>query len=478
MLVAAASLAKPAASAEPVSCGADSTAAASSCSLRAFDVARYRPEDPRIDLIERKGYQGSGLFSRGRTLAEPSQLPKVLPALVPGAELVIADGIWSDVNMTIRANGTWSQPILVRPESPGGVHFIGKTRIDVVGSNIIVADLTIRDGTYPTTTSVLEVGTSTQPCNACVVIGLHMQSLSAAAGSKLHFLGIRGKDVTVANSTFGRARSPGHFIYDSFPTEAGAPAQLHLLRNLFFDRSAVSNENGYELLQLGESTVQAQSMYGRVEGNTFRDSLVPHRDTELVTVKSSDWLIRRNSFVNTVGSLSLRSANRVAVEQNRFLGGGALSASGVRVEGAGHYVVGNYFAQNANPPPVSFPANSAYYYSVVVPAGTVEEVADGEAGQPVAKDVVIANNTFTNGRYNIHLGSFYPGYPLLPRRVQVLGNSIRTTEPLPMFALPKGSEILYLCSNTVEGNTLIGAVTGLQGFLQPAANPHARSAVR
>lgn len=459
-----------------VSCDRDDLQANLVCPRSSFDVTRYRPEDPRVDLIRRKGYEGSGLFNGNRVLAKPSDLSKLSSALGPGAQLIIRDGTWSNVNVTIRANGTLSQPILIRPQSPGRVHFVGRTRIDVVGSHIIVDGLMIHDGNYATATSVLQVGTSTRPCNSCIALSLSMWSLFAAPGSRLHFLGLRGRDVTVAYSSFGRARSPGHFIYDSYPTEQGLPAQLHLLHNTFFERAAASDENGYELLQLGESTVQAQSMLGRLEDNTFVDSLVPHQDTELVTVKSSDWLIRNNVFKNTIGNLSLRSANRVLVEHNRFSGGGPTSASGVRVQGAGHLIVGNYFEQNANPPPTAFPTSSAYYYSIVVPAGTVEDVADGEAGEPVAKDCLITDNTFADGRYNVHLGSFYPEYPIMPHGVFFFGNWIRTSQPVSMFVLPRGNELLYLCNNVIEGNVLNGARTGLQGFLASEANPQSGTA--
>lgn len=477
LLFAAASSGRPGhrIDAEPVSCGDERRD--TSQPPQGFDETRYRPEDERVELIERHGYDGSRLFGGARVLVKPSQIAAILPRLTPGSQLILADGVWSNINVTIAANGTSSQPILIRPQSPGGVHFVGKTRIDIVGSHLIVADLTIRDGDYPTATTVLELGTSARPCNYCVAVGLHMLQLFAAPGAKLHFLGVRGKDATIAHSTFSGARSPGHFVYDSYPTEAGTPARLHVSHSLFSDRSAVSDENGYELLQLGESTVQAQSMYGRLEGNTFRNSVVPGRDTELITVKSSDWVIRGNRFESTVGSVSLRSTNRVLIEGNTFVGGGSSSGSGIRVQGAGHVIVSNDFTHNANPPPASS-VNSAYYYSVLVPAGTVERVVDGEVGQPVAKDIVIAHNTFTGGRYNVHLGSFYPYYPLLPRRVRVFDNSIRTTQPLPIFVLPRGNEVLYLCNNTVENNVLQGAVTGLQGFLVPTANSHESPAVK
>jgi hypothetical protein len=348
------------------------------------------------------------------------------------------------------------------------VTFVGKTRLRIVGANIIVSDLAIRDGNYPSTVTVLGLGNSEQPCDGCVAIDLSMANLSAGS-TRLHYLGARGRDITVAYSRFGGARSPGHYVYDSHPTERGEAAQLHLVHNVFYDRRAVSDENGYELLQMGESSVQAQAMYGRIEDNLFRDSMVPHADTELITIKSSDWLIRNNTFQNTLGDLTLRSTNRVLVEGNRFIGGGPTSASGVRVHGGGHVIVRNYFFRNANPLPATIPNGSAYYYSVVVPSGTVEDVRDGEAGVPAAKNVIIADNVLVGGLYNVQLGSFFPHYPILPRGVVFTNNRIYTDQALPLFVLPQRGEALYLCQNTLDGNFLAGP-TGLTGLLPPDRN--------
>lgn len=425
-----------------------------------------------MELIRNRGFAASGLFwSSAVTSTRPVQLElqEVLPRLRPGSQLVIADGEWQNVELTIRANGSWDRPILVRPETPHGVHFTGRTQLRFVGSNLIVADLVLRNGRYASAATVVGLGNSRERCDSCVALELDMQDLNAGS-SRLHYLGVRGKDVTVAYSRFGGARSPGHYVYDSNPTEADRPARLHLLNNLFYDRGALSDENGYELLQMGESRVQAQSMFGRIEGNVFRDAMVPHADTELVTIKSSDWLIRGNTFQNTLGDLTLRSANRVLVQQNSFLGGGSLSASGVRVHGAGHAVVGNFFYKNANPAPAQTARGEAYYYSVVIPAGTVEEVSDGEAGIPVAKNVVVADNVFYDGLYNVHLGSFFPSYPIMPRGITVTNNLIRTEQHSPIFVLPRGSEPTFLCQNDIDGNVLQGT-SGLQGFLADSRNP-------
>jgi hypothetical protein len=322
-----------------------------------------------------------------------------------------------------------------------------------------------------------------------------MKDLNGSSpGVRVTYLETRGVDSTVAYSTFRELSSLGNFIYAKFPTEAGVSARLHVFRNHFYERTFAlnANANGYELMQLGHTGVQGQSMFGRIEENLFENSAVPQADTELVTIKSSDWIVRNNTFRNNVGNFGLRATKRVLFEGNFFLGGNCSfpSSSGVMLNGSEHWIVGNYFYKNAFPAPVGYyPAFKApYYYSVAAFAGQVEEVADGVAGVPVARNIVIANNTFAYGVNNIHLGSFYESssapnaYNRLPTSIVVVNNLVRSaafasecdpTGPapnVPIFGLPSGFEATYVANNPIENNLISGTTTGLSGFGNPSLN--------
>lgn len=427
----------------------------------------YRTRDGRVERIQNGGHVGSGLFDAGsEVLVTRKGFTAQLRHLEAGQQLVLEDGTWADFQADIDLpNGTEQQPILIRPQTARGVVFIGKTRISITGANVIVEGLRFEDGGNAVNDSVLKLGWSGKPCNFCIGLNLVFSRLEATSGS-VYYLGVCGRDSTIAHSIFSDTASPGHFIYDSCPTVDGMPARLHLLRNYFADRRYRSNENGYEVVQLGDASVQAQSMYGRVEENLFENCRVPPADTELITVKSSDWLIRNNTFRNDLGAVSLRSANRVIFQGNFF--GGALSASGVRVQGAGHRILENHFHANANPAPLPhLVADPAYYYSVIVPAGQVDAVADEEEGAPAAIDVVIASNTFADGNYNIHLGSFYGRgrYTIMPRSVVIENNLLRAADGAPSFVLPMGHEAAFFDNprgrNTIVQNILVGGERGL-----------------
>lgn len=66
-------------------------------------------------------------------------------------------------------------------------------------------------------------------------------------------------------------------------------------------------------------------------------------EVEVVSIKSSDNIIRNNVFLECRGILALRHGNRNLVEGNAFIGNGLPCTGGVRVVNEGHIIKGNLF---------------------------------------------------------------------------------------------------------------------------------------
>lgn len=246
---------------EPLGCGGGSSYGLT-CQIGNFGGAQYREKDPRVDAIQRGGHAGGAVRLIAPTDTQ-STIVDVVSRLAPGDHLVLQNGTWSNLQLTVVKNGTAAAPITIRPQSPGGVVLSGNTQLDLRGAHLIVADLKIRDATFASNTTVVGLGNSSGACNYCIAIDLHMQNLNAAPGHKINYLGVRGKDVSVAYSTFRDFNSLGHFVYTSAPTEDGVPARLHLFRNLFYNRSFNPDVNVY-LLQSpeGDSVYTGSSSSG------------------------------------------------------------------------------------------------------------------------------------------------------------------------------------------------------------------------
>jgi hypothetical protein len=382
-----------------------------------FDFTKFRARDERIAHLAMYGYGDTVLLNAGGSWEVGSAAEmNALPMLVPGDQVILKDGDWIDQAIEMPyIRGTWAHPIVIRPQTPGGVRLKGTSRLKVSGENVIIDDLQFVDGgpSDPgTPMTVLQLGLDDRPCNDCVVNHVTIENYNSATGTELTpitYLSIAGSRVTVANSKFVNKRNAGPMVVAGAHGHQG----LHLLNNEFQGRPAVTGLVGPELLQVGDSTVPTERSYALIAGNVFEGSV---GGTETVSIRVSDVIIQGNRFNNNQGPLSLRSGNRVLVLVNDFDGGSGMG--GIRVAGAGHWVAGNRVANLTNP------ANG-FNWPVSLAMGNVDALTDvqGDAVGRV-KNVVIAGNRFEDVEKGIAVGVAEPvgNYPLAPQNIHILGN--------------------------------------------------------
>src|SRR5688500_11410971 len=64
----------------------------------------------------------------------------------PGDSIVLADGVWTDQNITFSDSGTAAAPITLRAQTPGRVILTGSSRLTISGDYSITTGLSFRDG--------------------------------------------------------------------------------------------------------------------------------------------------------------------------------------------------------------------------------------------------------------------------------------------------------------------------------------------
>ena len=113
--------------------------------------------------------------------------------------------------------------------------------------------------------------------------------------------------------------------------------------NHFRDVIFANDENGHETIRTGGNDLGAS---GRSSFTTIEDNLLQHcsGEDELMSLKSSDNTVRRNTLLNCRGAICLRLGNRSVVSDNFVIGtevGPGLG--GVKHYGYEHRVFNNYF---------------------------------------------------------------------------------------------------------------------------------------
>ena len=97
-----------------------------------------RPVDPRLLKILERGVLGSRLFrGKVRTARNAAEVRALSGRLEPGDQLVLAAGTWRDARFTFAGRGRRAAPILVRPETPGGVVFTGASEVIFRGEDLV-----------------------------------------------------------------------------------------------------------------------------------------------------------------------------------------------------------------------------------------------------------------------------------------------------------------------------------------------------
>jgi len=120
--------------------------------------------------------------------------------------------------------------------------------------------------------------------------------------------------------------------------------QHHIHHNLFRDVVKGASSNGFETLQLITENNPFDPPPGR-SNSIIEDNLFArwNGEGEIISIKSNGNWIRRNTFRASRGGLVLRHGDDNVVTHNYLLGDGEAGSAGIRIQGTGQVVLGNYF---------------------------------------------------------------------------------------------------------------------------------------
>lgn len=416
-----------------------------------------RSIDPRLAKLKTGDVSQCGLFS-GKThvVRLAAEVDRLSGKLAPGDQLVLAaEGAWKDARFKFEGHGTMDAPILIRPEKPGSVVFTGESTVRFHGEHLIVHDLAFRD-IHTTKNNVVVFGVGNgeaKPANHCLFHRLRFENCGSenpADRTQLHLwlMSMRGRGNTVAGCTFRGLQNIGQML-GAAEMPLDGPQQLHVLDNHFIDRPHLDNQNGYEVIQIGWSGTRAAATGSLILGNTFERC---DGENELITLKASDIVVRKNRFIASQGVLCLRTARRVLVQDNLFDGQGRENTGGVRLQGDGHIVIGNTFRDLKKP-------KDYYAWPISLMAADLETYGETDqlGGYGRSRDILITRNRFEHCEKRIAAGIYArKEYSLLPKNIVVRENVFAGTSEGSAFdfiaADPSGEmrKELHESGNTLE----------------------------
>ena len=271
----------------------------------------------------------------------PTTAEKVSAAIrkaSPGDTLVIADGVYRDVRLALQAAGDPEHPIVVRAQTPGKVIIEGCSDLRIAGSGIVVSGLWFRNGCSPTG-SVIEYRQGSRHATGCRVTQCVIDGFNPGSRqTKGNWVQLYGHNNRFDHNTVVGKYTEGVSVAAILN---GTDRQHHRIDHNYFGPRPVYGSNGAETIRTGNSFTSHTSSFIVIEDNYFDRC---SGEVEIVSVKSGDNIIRRNTFFECEGGVALRHGDRNTVEENLFIGNGKPNTGGVRVINKGHRIRRNCFS--------------------------------------------------------------------------------------------------------------------------------------
>lgn len=278
----------------------------------------------------------SGAESTGIDLAS---LPGKLSKAAPGDTIWMKAGTYKDIQLELEGYGKEKRPIVIKAEQPGSVFLEGKSNLRLCGEYVEVSGLCFRNGHSPKG-AVMEYRKGDKRANHCRITDCAIYYFNPESRSVSgNWVLIYGKQNRFDhNSIVGKLNSDVTLAV--ILSEEKDRENNHRIDHNYFGTRPILGSNGGETIRVGTSHHAFFSSNTVIEDNMFHHC---DGEVEVVSIKSSDNIVRNNIFLESAGVLALRHGNRNLVEGNAFIGNGKPNTGGVRVVNEGHIVKDNLF---------------------------------------------------------------------------------------------------------------------------------------
>ncbi len=344
-----------------------------------------------------------------------SALQSAMDKANPGDTIVLADGSYSAGSaLSIKRSGTSAAPVTVAAEHTGQATITGsKTFAFASGvSNVVLRGFKFRGS------AKLSV-----PAGAS---GNRLTRNDFQLTTDGNWVTVSGDDTVVDRNVFQNRTTQGVFLQILGPSGAMAK-HVHVHHNYFYNHQ-FSGSNGGESIRLGLSDHQSYTANALIENNLFEKA---DGDSEAISVKSSDNVVRYNTIRDSKGYIVLRHGNRSTVEGN------VLFDSGIRFHGNDHKIVANYVANSGDRAIVFGSGDEA-------DSGPTSKLHDRPDRVTVAYNTVLGSSSVIDG----------DGGDFKPKDCVVADNIVKGTSGT-LVTLPSGSTVKY------EGNITFGGTAGI-----------------
>ena len=188
-------------------------------------------------------------------------LTKATELARPGDAIILNDGEWREADLHLDGQGTASQPITIRAETPGGVRLTGTSRLRISGSHLRIIGLWFDNCDPPKSDIISFRADSKRLASHCVLDNCAItQDSETSDNTERRWLSLYGEQHVVERCHFSGKTSKGPMVVVWLPENAGSPVQHVIRQNYFGDRPRLG-KNGGEIIRVGDSKTSMLALF-------------------------------------------------------------------------------------------------------------------------------------------------------------------------------------------------------------------------
>lgn len=269
------------------------------------------------------------------------ELENAIKSAEPGDNIVLANGVWQNLEIYFYAQGKKDNPITLSAETPGKVTLEGQSCLKIGGEYLVVDGLYFTNGYTPNNTVIDFRISKNKIANNCRVINTVIEDFNQPNRyDQDHWVELWGRHNKLDQCYIAGKSNQGPTIRVYLSGNEHI-RNYHQITNNYFGPRPRKGGPKAETMQIGDSYTSMTPSYVQVANNYFEKC---NGEVEIISSKSNFNEFRNNIFFECEGSLVMRHGNYCIIDGNFFIGNKANEfVGGIRVINTGHWITNNYF---------------------------------------------------------------------------------------------------------------------------------------
>ncbi|MBD3861991.1 chondroitinase-B domain-containing protein [Olleya marilimosa] len=258
-----------------------------------------------------------------------------------GDNIILANGVYKDVEIEFYGQGTANKPITLKAETPGEVSIEGVSNLKIGGDYLVVEGLHFKNGYTPSKNVIQFKINDTLIANHSTVTNCVIDAFTQPDRDVSdHWVEFWGRHNQLINNYITGKSNFGPTVMVRLDGNQHVKNYHQIINNHFGPRPRKGGPHG-ETMQIGDSGTSMTPSHTNVENNLFERC---NGEVEIISSKSNNNTFKNNVFFESEGSLVLRHGNYATIDGNIFIGNdNSQFIGGIRVINTGHWITNNYF---------------------------------------------------------------------------------------------------------------------------------------